>query len=74
MSFRIVEQRLSESREPLETVTLPQRFESESRAETAIKMKIASADHAGYDSERNLWWAHNEGRERLRYYVEADGA
>lgn len=75
MTFRIIEQRLSDKREPIETRTLPGGFESESRAETAIKMKIASMDHAGYDAEHKAWWARNDDGAHYRFFTErADAA
>ena len=43
MPFQIIEQTLNERREPIETKALPQRFESESKAVTAIKIKIAAS-------------------------------
>ncbi|WP_342361731.1 hypothetical protein [Terrarubrum flagellatum] len=74
MTFQIIEQKLGDKREPLETTPLPDRFESESRAETAIKIKIATADHAGYDAEHKAWWAKNDDGSHIRYFVQSTGA
>lgn len=74
MGFQIIEQRLGDKREPVETRTLPDRFESESKAETAIKMKIASMDHAGYDADHKAWWAKNDDGAHFRYFTETDAA
>lgn len=70
MPFQIIEQTLNERREPIETKALPQRFESESKAVTAIKIKIAAADHAGFDVERQMWWARNDDGRHVRYSAE----
>lgn len=71
MSFRIVRQTLSDKKEPIETTVLPEKFDKESGAETAIKMKIAAADHAGYDAEHKAWWARNDDGLHIRYFTEA---
>ena len=70
MPFQIIQQTLNERREPIETKSLPERFDSESKAVTAIKIKIAAADHAGYDTERNMWWAKNDDGHHVRYAAE----
>ncbi len=73
MPFQIVEQQLSANREPVSTKVWPERFDQESRAIVAIKVRIATADHAGFDSERNAWWARNDDGAHTRYFTEESG-
>ncbi|MET0606301.1 MAG: hypothetical protein ABWZ80_07575 [Beijerinckiaceae bacterium] len=70
MAFQIVEQKLSENREPVSTKVWPERFDQESRAEVAIKVRLATADHAGYDEERKAWWARNDDGTHIRYFTQ----